>query len=110
MAYLDVVVRHAWDRFIVNAAILVKLIEYGICSLAHAALQAPSAYVRPQMTVQGKLRAHMIVSRPFANLALSGTGDLVIKDGRHPCLEVQDDVDFIPNDTQLLRGERIPVS
>lgn len=33
-----------------------------------------------------------------------GTGDLIIKEGRHPCLEVQEEITFIPNDTELHRG------
>jgi len=33
-----------------------------------------------------------------------GTGDLVLKDARHPCLEVQDDVSFIPNDVEMVKG------
>ena len=36
-----------------------------------------------------------------------GEGDLVFKDSRHPCLEAQDDVDFIPNDVELVRGELV---
>lgn len=33
-----------------------------------------------------------------------GTGDLVLKDARHPCLEVQDDISFIPNDVEMVKG------
>jgi DNA mismatch repair ATPase MutS len=34
----------------------------------------------------------------------TGTGDLVLKDARHPCLEVQDDISFIPNDVEMVKG------
>ncbi|KAG0315743.1 MutS-like protein, partial [Podila horticola] len=34
-----------------------------------------------------------------------GTGDVVLKESRHPCLEAQDDVAFIPNDVTLARGK-----
>ena len=37
----------------------------------------------------------------------SGDGDLVLIGSRHPCLEVQDDVAFIPNDVKLHRGKCI---
>jgi DNA mismatch repair ATPase MutS len=33
-----------------------------------------------------------------------GTGDLALKDARHPCLEVQDDISFIPNDVEMVKG------
>ena len=36
---------------------------------------------------------------------LIGTGILKMKEIRHPCLEVQDDVAFIPNDAQFEKGE-----
>ncbi|CAE6417143.1 unnamed protein product [Rhizoctonia solani] len=36
-------------------------------------------------------------------VGIAGTGDLVIKEGRHPCLEVQEEIMFIPNDTELCR-------
>ena len=35
---------------------------------------------------------------------LIGTGDLVLKDARHPCLEVQDDISFILNDVEMVKG------
>ncbi|KAI0296042.1 muts domain V-domain-containing protein [Russula brevipes] len=34
-----------------------------------------------------------------------GTGDLVFKDVRHPCLEVQDDMSFIPNDVEMVKDK-----
>jgi DNA mismatch repair ATPase MutS len=33
-----------------------------------------------------------------------GQGDVVLEDARHPCLEVQDYVTFIPNNVDMLRG------
>ena len=38
-------------------------------------------------------------------LVVSGEGDILLNGSRHPCLEVQDDVAFIPNDVKLLRGK-----
>lgn len=34
-----------------------------------------------------------------------GTGDVVILGARHPCLEVQDDIVFIPNDHEMRKGD-----
>ncbi|CAE6339462.1 unnamed protein product, partial [Rhizoctonia solani] len=55
---------------------------------AHVSVNATTPYVKPKMLEKGK---HI------------GTGDLVIKEGRHPCLEVQEEIMFIPNDTELHR-------
>lgn len=55
-----------------------------IVSLAHASIFAPTSYVRPKIHSRG-----------------STTGQTILKDSRHPCLEVQDDVSFITNDVEL---------
>jgi len=34
-----------------------------------------------------------------------GSGSLVLKDARHPCLEVQDDMSFIPNDVEMIKDK-----
>ncbi|KAI0292908.1 DNA mismatch repair protein [Russula brevipes] len=55
-----------------------------ILSFAHVSVNAPEAYVKPTVVEKG-------------------TGDLVFKDARHPCLEVQDDISFIPNDVEMVK-------
>ena len=55
-----------------------------IVSFAHVSVHAPTAYVRPKMHARG-------------------TGDTVLKEARHPCMEVQDDMSFITNDVELRR-------
>lgn len=56
-----------------------------IVSFAHVSVHAPTSYVRP-------------------TLHLRGEGDVVLKEARHPCMEMQDDVQFITNDVSLVRG------
>ncbi|KAF9970881.1 MutS-like protein [Actinomortierella ambigua] len=58
-----------------------------LVSFAHVSVNAKVPYVRPTMTEMG-------------------TGSVVLKEARHPCLEEQDNVSFIPNDVSLLRGEK----
>ena len=57
-----------------------------IVSFAHVSVHAPSSYVRPKMHGRGE-------------------GNTVLKEARHPCMEMQDDVQFITNDVSLIRGE-----
>jgi len=58
-----------------------------ILSFAHVAVNAPVAYVRPTMT--------------------EGVGNIVLKEARHPCIEVLDELgaSYIPNDVELVRGK-----
>nr|CAB3461871.1 unnamed protein product [Digitaria exilis] len=54
-------------------------------SFADLATSCPVPYVRPDITA-------------------SDEGDIILQGSRHPCLEAQDGVNFIPNDCTLLRG------
>lgn len=56
-----------------------------VAALAVSALAAPVAYVKPVMKAMGE-------------------GSLELVEARHPCLEVQDGINFIPNDVKLERG------
>ena len=57
-----------------------------IVSFAHVSVHAPSSYVRPKMHARGE-------------------GNTVLKEARHPCMEMQDDIQFITNDVSLKREE-----
>ena len=59
-----------------------------LASLAHVAAFSPHGYCRPEITDTEK----------------DGCG-ITLKDARHPCVELQDNVDFIPNDFSLVHGE-----
>ena len=56
-----------------------------IVSFAHVSIHAPTSYVRPKLHPRGE-------------------GNTVLKEARHPCMEMQDDVQFITNDVSLVRG------
>lgn len=57
-----------------------------IVSFAHVSVHAPTAYVRPKLHPRG-------------------TGNTILTEARHPCMEMQDDVSFISNNVSLIRGE-----
>lgn len=56
-----------------------------IVSFAHVSVHAPTAYTRPKMNDRG-------------------TGNTILREARHPCMEMQDDIQFITNDVSLVRG------
>ncbi|KAG9284182.1 hypothetical protein G9A89_022956 [Geosiphon pyriformis] len=57
-----------------------------LLSFAEVSAHAPKAYTRPKMFAKGE-------------------GYISLKEARHPCLEVQSDVSFIPNDVELIRDQ-----
>ncbi|TKA27058.1 DNA mismatch repair protein msh-2 [Salinomyces thailandicus] len=57
-----------------------------IVSFAHVSVHAPTSYVRPKVHPRG-------------------TGNTVLTEARHPCMEMQDDVSFITNDVSLSRSD-----
>ena len=57
-----------------------------IVSFAHVSVHAPSSYVRPVIHTRGE-------------------GNTVLKEARHPCMEMQDDIQFITNDVTMKRDD-----
>ncbi|KAF2730877.1 DNA mismatch repair protein [Polyplosphaeria fusca] len=57
-----------------------------IVAFAHVSIHAPTSYTRPKMHPRG-------------------TGNTILKEARHPCMEMQDDISFITNDVSLIRNE-----
>ncbi|RIB23812.1 putative DNA mismatch repair protein MSH2 [Gigaspora rosea] len=57
-----------------------------LVTFADVSIRAPTPYIRPKMMDKGE-------------------GHVILKNARHPCLEIQDDVSFIPNDVELIRDQ-----
>ncbi|XP_031474444.1 DNA mismatch repair protein MSH2 [Nymphaea colorata] len=57
-----------------------------LLAFADLATSCPTSYARPEITP-------------------SDRGDIILMGSRHPCVEAQDGVNFIPNDCLLIRGK-----
>lgn len=57
-----------------------------IIAFAHVSVHAPTSYTRPTIHPRG-------------------TGNTILREARHPCMEMQDDISFITNDVSLVRDE-----
>ncbi|KAG8985310.1 MutS-like protein [Tulasnella sp. 427] len=86
IAHLDVIVRWGKKHPSPFAEIADSCVPRIALSFAHVSANAPEPYVKP-------------------NVLEKGTGDLLVKEARHPCLEVQDDVNFIANDVEMVKGK-----
>ncbi|KAG6917777.1 hypothetical protein DXG01_001182 [Tephrocybe rancida] len=88
IAHLDVVLRQG-----VLAAIIL---------LAHVSAHSTDVYVKPKVIEKG-LSTAIVASATVLTLRAIGSGNLVLLESRHPCLEVQDDVSFIANDVEMIK-------
>ncbi|KAJ8630988.1 hypothetical protein MRB53_024311 [Persea americana] len=59
-----------------------------LLSFADLSTSCPTPYIRPDITHSDK-------------------GDIILEGSRHPCVEAQDGVNFIPNDCSLVRGKSL---
>ncbi|KAI1887182.1 hypothetical protein AGOR_G00203500 [Albula goreensis] len=64
-------------------------------------LSIASGYVEPLQTLND------VIAQLDAVILEKGSGKLVLRGARHPCIEAQDDVAFIPNDVSFSRGEEM---
>ena len=79
---VDVAVSFA-DVLLQASALLAQLDV--LAAFADLAANAPATYSRPQLLPKGE-------------------GTIELRGSRHPCVEVQDGVEFVPNDCVLERG------
>lgn len=71
----------------VFSGVAVLLAEMDVLlSFADLSCSCPTPYVRPSITSADE-------------------GDIILEGSRHPCVEAQDDVNFISNDCRLVRGK-----
>ncbi|XP_054814711.1 DNA mismatch repair protein MSH2-like [Prosopis cineraria] len=66
-----------------------------LLSFADLASSCHTPYTRPEITFIGT----------YLWLSATDKGDIILEGSRHPCVEAQDCVNFIPNDCKLIRGK-----
>ena len=82
-------------------------------SLAQVALSSQTTYVRPKLHPMGIL-AFSSLSRSLFDkkniynwIKYAGSGVLKLHESRHPCLELQEGITFIPNDVEFQVDEKM---
>ncbi|CAK4079312.1 unnamed protein product [Aphanomyces euteiches] len=81
--------------------------------ILNAAIEVAATYV-PVIESASKLLATLDVLLGFAHVAshasycrpVIGTSSIVLQNARHPCVELQDGVEFIPNNVEMERKSR----
>ncbi|KAG9409884.1 MutS-like protein [Aphanomyces cochlioides] len=81
--------------------------------ILNAAIEVAATYV-PVIESASKLLATLDVLLGFAHVAshasycrpVIGTSSIVLQNARHPCVELQDGVEFIPNNVEMERESR----
>lgn len=66
--------------------VIIAQLDVLVC-YAHVSVNAPIPYIHPKIVAKGN------------------GGSLDLKEVRHPCLEVQEDLNFIPNDVEMIEDE-----
>jgi DNA mismatch repair ATPase MutS len=58
--------------------------------------------VKPRVVQKGfitRIHLHIVL-----DILSSGSANLLLRDARHPCLEMQDGISFIANDVEMTKG------